>query len=136
MEEVAKIKFLKWAVVGLVIAILTLTILEFPAPIGFETRPQDNVSLVWLGLFIIILITEIASLVFIFKKPNLGGKLGIAAAFLNTLQVVADQAHLMQPETAPFGYLLLEDTVVIASVALAYFSWRVIVGSKSINPIT
>ncbi len=31
----------------------------------------------------------------------------------------------MQPEVAPFGYSVLEGTVVIASLALAYFSWLV-----------
>jgi hypothetical protein len=31
----------------------------------------------------------------------------------------------MQPEVAPFGYAVLEGMVVLASLALAYFSWRV-----------
>jgi hypothetical protein len=49
----------------------------------------------------------------------------MVAAILNILQVVADQAHLMQPEIAPFGYLLLEDAVVLASLTLGFSSWRV-----------
>ncbi len=136
MEESSKIKFSKRAVIGLVIVIFMLTVLEFPAPIGFETRPQNNVSLVWLVLFLVILITEIASMVLVFKKPNFGGKLGFIAALLNMLQVIADQSHLMQPEVASFGYLLLEDAVVVASIVLAYFSWKVIIGSKSTYSIT
>lgn len=132
MEATSEFKFSKRAVVGLVAVILILTALEFPAPIGFETRPQGNVSLIWLIFFLVILVTEIAAAALVFKKPGIGGKLGIIAAVLNVLQVIADQTHLMQPEIAPFGYLILEDSVAVASIALAYFSWKVI----SINSTT
>jgi hypothetical protein len=113
----------KRAVLGAVIVILILTVLEFPPPIGFETRPQSNVSIIWLAFFIVILIVEIATIPVIYRRPSVGGGLGILAAILNISQVLADQARLMQPEVAPFGYSILEGMVVIASVALAYFSW-------------
>ena len=113
----------KRAVLGAVIVILILTVLEFPPPIGFETRPQSNVSIIWLAFFIVILIVEIATIPVIYRRPSVGAGLGILAAILNILQVLADQAHLMQPEVATFGYSILEGMVVIASVALAYFSW-------------
>ena len=113
----------KRAVLGAVIVILILTVLEFPPPIGFETRPQSNVSVFWLAFFIVILIVEIATIPVIYRRPSVGGGLGILAAILNISQVLADQAHLMQPEVAPLGYAVLEGMVVIASLALAYFSW-------------
>jgi len=113
----------KRAVLGAVIVILILTVLEFPPPIGFETRPQSNVSVFWLAFFIVILIVEIATIPVIYRRPSVGAGLGILAAILNILQVFADQAHLMQPEVAPFGYSILEGMVVIASLALTYFSW-------------
>ena len=113
----------KRAVLGAVIVILILTVLEFPPPIGFETRPQSNVSIFWLAFFIVILIVEIATIPVIYRRPSVGAGLGILAAILNILQVFADQVHLMQPEVAPFGYSILEGMVVIASLALAYFSW-------------
>jgi len=113
----------KRAVLGAIIVILVLTVLEFPPPIGFETRPQSSVSIIWLTFFIAILIVEIATVPMIYRRPGVGGGLGILAAVLNILQVLADQAHLMQPEVAPLGYSILEGTVVIASLALAYFSW-------------
>jgi hypothetical protein len=113
----------KRAVLGAVIVILILTVLEFPPPVGFETRPQSNVSFFWLAFFIVILIVEIATIPVIYGRPSVGAGLGILAAILNISQVFADQAHLMQPEVAPFGYSILEGMVVIASVALAYFSW-------------
>jgi hypothetical protein len=113
----------KRAVLGAVIVILALTVLEFPPPLGFETRPQSNVSIFWLAFFIVILIVEVATIPVIYTSPSVGGGLGILAAVLNILQVLADQAHLMQPEVAPLGYSILEGMVVIASVALAYFSW-------------
>lgn len=116
----------KKIILGAVIAILLLTVLEFPAPIGFETRPQSGVSLFWLVFFVIIAITELATIPLIFKKPIVGAWLGVLAGFLNILQVIADQAHLMQPERAPFGYTLLEYTVSIASLVLIYFSWSII----------
>jgi hypothetical protein len=113
----------KRAVLGAIIVILVLTVLEFPPPIGFETRSQSNVSIIWLAFFILILILEIAAIPAIYRRPSVGGGFGILAAGLNILQVLADQAHLMQPEVAPLGYSILEGMVVIASVGLAYFSW-------------
>jgi hypothetical protein len=98
--------------------------LEFPPPIGFETRPQTDVSLFWLFFFLVILITEIAAIPLILKRPSLGRKFAIVAAFLNILQVIADQAHLMQPEIAPLGYSILEGMVVAASLVLIYFSLK------------
>ena len=95
---------MKMAVVVCVTAILIITVLEFPPPIGFETRPQSDVSPFWLVLFIVILIGEIAAIPTVYKRPKIGGVFGILAAALNILQVLADQNHLMQPEVAPFGY--------------------------------
>ena len=108
--------------VGAVIAILILTVLEFPPPVGFETRPQSDVSPFWLLFFIAILVVEIAAMPLIFRRARLGAELGILASVLNILQVIADQAHLMQPEVAPLSYSMLEGSVVIASAALAYFA--------------
>ncbi len=116
---------IKKAVVGSVVLILILTVLEFPPPIGFETRPQSDVSSFWLVFFIGILIVEIATMPLIYKRPSIGRGFGVAAAFLNIIQVIADQAHLMQPEVAPFSYSILEGMVVIASLAMAYFSLAV-----------
>ena len=116
----------KWGIFASIITILVLTVLEFPAPVGFETRPQGDVSLFWLLFFLIILVTEIAALVLVLKFPKLGAKLGIIAAILNILQVVADQLHLMQPEVATLGYSLLEGSVALVSIVLAYFSWKII----------
>jgi hypothetical protein len=118
-------------VVVAIVAILFLTALEFPPPIGFETRPQDNVSYFWLAFFLVILIVELATLVTIYWRPNVGGTLGILAGILNILQVIADQTHMMQPEVAPFGYLVLEDMVVLASLVLVYFSWRIVSGAAT-----
>jgi hypothetical protein len=115
----------KMGVVGAIAMILIITILEFPAPIGFETRPQTNVSIFWLFFFLSILITEIAAIPLIFKRSGLGWKFGIVAAILNILQVIADLAHLMQPETAPVGYVALELTVVAVSLILIYFCLKV-----------
>jgi hypothetical protein len=115
----------KRVVLGAIIVILVLTVLEFPPPIGFETRPQSSVSVIWLAFFILILIVEIATIPVVYTTPSVGGGLGMLAAVLNILQVLADQAHLMQPEVAPLGYSILEGMVVIASLALAYFSWMV-----------
>lgn len=89
------------------IAILVFTVLEFPPPIGFETRPQSNVSPIWLVLFLAIVISEIATMILIFKQPSLGAKLAVAAGSLNILQIIAGQMHLMQPEVALLGYSLL-----------------------------
>jgi hypothetical protein len=121
-----EINIYKWFIIASVVSILILTVLEFPAPIGFEVRPQDHVSRYWLFLFLAILISEISSASFIFKKPKLGAQLGILAAILNILQIVADQLHLMQPEIAPFGYYLLENTVGVFSIFLGYLSWKVL----------
>ena len=107
-----------------IILIFILTVLEFPAPLGFETRPQGDVSLFWLAFFLIILI-EIATIPLIFKSPKIGSIFGLVAGILNIFQVIADQMHLMQPEVAPLGYSLLEGGVVIISLALIYFSWKV-----------
>jgi hypothetical protein len=112
-------------VLGAIIAILIITVLEFPPPVGFETRPQNDVSIIWLAFFLAILISDIATIPLIFRQPRLGWKFAMAAGILNILLVVADQAHLMQPEAAPLGYSLLEGAAVVASLALAYFAWNV-----------
>lgn len=124
------LKQAKRGVLGAVIAILILTILEFPAPIGFETRPQVGVSMFWLIFFLMILITELAAIPLIFKRPKLGAKLAICAAILNILQISADQLHLMQPEVASLGYNLLEYSVGICSLILIYLAWNV---NKSVS---
>lgn len=98
-------KTAKKGVLGSILVILILTILEFPAPIGFETRLQTNVSLFWLLLFVLIFVSEILAMFLVAKHPILGGRLGILAAILNIFQVIADQLHLMQPEVAPLGYV-------------------------------
>jgi hypothetical protein len=121
--------FSKWGVVGSVIAILILTVLEFPPPIGFETRPQNDVSMLWLMLFLAIVVAEIASIPLIFKRPKLGAKFAFAAGGLNILQILADQFHLMQPEVAPLAYSLLEYSVGILSIVLIYFAWDVTRGT-------
>ncbi len=120
----------KWWVVGAVIAILIVTVLEFPPPVGFETRPQSDVSPLWLLLFLAILISEIATIPLILKRPALGWKFGVTAGVLNILQVIADQAHLMQSEVAPLGYSILEGTVAVVSLALIYFSLQVKQGNR------
>lgn len=112
----------KRAVLGAVLAILVLTVLEFPPPIGFETRPQNDVSMAWLVFFLVILVVDIVTVPLVYRRPRIGGVVGPLAALLNIVQVIADQAHLMQPEVAPLGYSVLEGLVVVASVALAYFS--------------
>lgn len=126
MAEVKSIdKKVKIGIIGCIIAIVILTILEFPAPIGFETRPQNNVSMGWLLFFLTIVVTEIATIPLILKKPKLGWKFGVVAGVLNIFQVIADQLHLMQPEVAPLGYTLLEFTVAAISVGLIYLSLKV-----------
>ncbi len=117
------ITFAKRAVLGSVVCILVLTVLEFPPPFGFETRPQSDVSFAWLVLFLAILAVEVATVPIAFRRPSLGRTFGMLAAVLNILQVIADQAHLMQPEIAPLDYSILEGLVVIVSLTLAYFSW-------------
>ncbi len=66
--------------------ILLLTVLEFPPPLGFETRPQTNVSPLWLVFFLVILFSEIAALPLLYKRPKPGALLGILAVILNMLQ--------------------------------------------------
>lgn len=107
-----------------IITILILTVLEFPSPIGFETRPQNGVSPLWLILFLAILVTEITAIPLIFKRPKLGFNLAICAGVLNILQIFADQLHLMQPEIAPLGYSLLEYSVGAVSLILIYIAWK------------
>jgi hypothetical protein len=51
----------KRAIFGSVIAIVVLTVLEFPPPIGFETRPQTGVSPVWLVFLVATLVIEVAT---------------------------------------------------------------------------
>lgn len=119
------LKWTKRGVVGSIILILVLTVLEFPPPIGFETRPQDNVSMLWLILFLAILITEIVAIPLIFKRPSLGTKFAISAGILNIIQIFADQLHLMQPEIAPLGYTLLEYLVGVVALVLIYFAWKI-----------
>lgn len=115
-------KLAKWGVIGSVVIILVLTALEFPAPIGFETRSQANVSPFWLLLFLTILLTELAVIFLIFKRPKLGVKLAVVAGVLNIIQVFADQFHLMQPEVASLGYTILELSVGVVSLVLIYFA--------------
>lgn len=112
--------------VGSIFVILILTFLEFPKPMGFETRSQDNVSRLWLLLFMAILICEIAAMILVFRRPGTGARLAIVAAGLNIFQIVADQTHMMQPEVAPLGYALLEYSVGIVSLGLIYFAWKVL----------
>jgi hypothetical protein len=117
----------RWARHGVlwsVAAILVLTAWEFPPPVGFETRPQGDVSMFWLLFFLLILLAEVSTIPLVFMRPALGRAFAFVAAALNIVRVVADQAHLMQPEVAPLGYSLLEGAVVVASLALAYFAWR------------
>lgn len=124
-KNIINLKFAKRGVFGSVVAILIITLMEFPPPIGFETRPQTGVSIYWLFFFLVILITEIVAMPLIFKHPNLGWKFGVLAGTFNILQVIADQTHLMQPEVASLGYSMLEGAVVLASMALIYFSLEV-----------
>lgn len=118
-------KWAKKSIIGAIIVILILTLFEFPAPIGFETRPQNNVSIAWLFFFLVIVITEIATIPFILKKPRQGAKLGVLAGILNIMQVIADQLHLMQPEVASLQYSLLEGAVAVVSLVLIYLSLKV-----------
>jgi hypothetical protein len=125
LSKTLKPSVAKMGVVGTIIFILLVTVLEFPAPVGFETRSQTGVSIFWLFFFLVILITEIAAIPLIYKRPVLGKKFGIVAATFNILQVIADQMHLMQPEVATLGYSALEGIVLLASIILIYFSLKV-----------
>ncbi|MHB1261016.1 MAG: hypothetical protein ACYC2H_04795 [Thermoplasmatota archaeon] len=124
----------KGLVVATIALMLYLTALQFPPPIGFESRPQDDVSLMWLGLFGVILVSELATGALIHARPRVGAALGLAAAVLNVLQVIADQAHLMQPEVAPLAYRLLEDLVALLAVALGLLCWRVWTDERAGEP--
>lgn len=107
-----------------IVLILVITVLELPAPVGFETRPQDHVSLWWLALFGATVLAEILTLRLVRSRSALGAKLGILVGLLNIAMVVADQLHLMQPEVATTIYIMLEDGVVLISLVLLYASWR------------
>ncbi|HEX5351750.1 MAG TPA: hypothetical protein VFW58_08990 [Trichococcus sp.] len=115
------LKSAKNGIIISIVCILILTVLELPAPIGIETRPQNDVSLFWLLLFLVILISEFAAALLIFKKPKIGANLAIIAGVLNIFQIIADQLHLMQLEIAPFVYTLLEYSVCFFALVLIYF---------------
>lgn len=123
------IKTAKRAVSATIILILILTVLEFPAPIGFETRAQDGVSKLWLLLFFAIVVSESVAMIQVFKRPRTGALLAVFAAILNLLQIVADLTHMMQPETAPWNYVALELSVGLLALFLIYFSREVLRGS-------
>jgi hypothetical protein len=98
----------------------------FPPPVGIETRPQSNVSLVWLAYFFVVLIIEITTIPSHIQRSSLGGVIGILTAILYILFVVADQARLLQPEVVtPLSYSILQSVIVIGSITFAYFSWAV-----------
>ncbi|MFA6459315.1 MAG: hypothetical protein WCV79_02890 [Candidatus Paceibacterota bacterium] len=124
-NSIINLKWAKRGVVGSIVATLIITALEFPPPIGFETRPQDNVSLLWLAYFFVILIAEISAIPLIYKRPKLGAYFAITAAVLNIIFVIADQTHLLQPEVATTLYSIIEGVGVIVSVTLVYFAWKV-----------
>lgn len=124
-----KIKTAQRAVSATIILILVLTVLEFPAPIGFETRPQTGVSKLWLLLFLAIVVSESVAMIRVFKRPRTGARLAILAAVLNLLQIVADLTHMMQPEIAPWNYVALELSVGFLAFLLIYFSREVLRGS-------
>lgn len=128
MSQSNRILNLKWAkrgVVGSIVATLIISALEFPPPIGFETRPQNEVSLFWLAYFFVILIAEITAILIIYKKPKLGVFFAITSAILNILFVIADQIHLLQPEVATPLYSAIEFVGVIVSILLIYFALKV-----------
>lgn len=70
----------------------------FPPPVGIETRPQSNVSLVWLAYFFVVLIIEITTIPYHIQRSCLGGVIGILTAILYILFVVSDHGRLLQPE--------------------------------------
>jgi hypothetical protein len=115
----------KRPVIAAVLMILILTFLGFPPLVGIETRPRSNVSTIWLAYFVFVLIVETSTIPMIYRRPSLGGRLGILAASLNILFVLAGQVRLLQPEVASLSYSVLQSMTVIASLALAYFSCTV-----------
>ncbi|MFA5919450.1 MAG: hypothetical protein WC800_07940 [Candidatus Nanopelagicaceae bacterium] len=121
-----KAKTAKRAVSATIILILVLTVLEFPAPIGFESRPQVGVSKLWLLLFFAIVLSESVAMIQIFKRPRFGALLAIGAGVLNLIQIIADLTHMMQPESAPWSYVALELSVGLLSLLLIYFSRQVL----------
>jgi len=124
-ESILNLKWAKRGVVGSIIATLIITALEFPPPIGFETRPQNNVSLLWLAYFFVILIIEISAIPLIYKRPKLGAYFAIIAAVFNIFFVIADQIHLLQPEVATPLYSMIEGIGAVVSIVLIYFAWKV-----------
>jgi len=124
-NSILNLTWAKRGVVGSVIATLIITALEFPPPIGFETRPQNNVSLLWLAYFFIILIAEICAIPLIYKSPKLGAYFAMTAVVLNILFIIADQIHLLQPEVATPIYSAIEGTGAVVSIVLFYFAWKV-----------
>lgn len=117
----------RWSIAGIV----ALTVLELPPPIGFETRPQDNVSPVWLLLFLAILLSELTAAVLIHRRPHPAAGLAMTAAVLNLAQVAADQLHLLQPESASPGYTALELAVASLSLCLLVCGWMVSRGATA-----
>lgn len=124
-SDIINLKWAKRGVVGSIVANLIITALEFPPPIGFETRPQDNVSLLWLAYFVVVLIAEISAIPLIYKHPKLGAYFAIISAVLNIFFIIADQSHLLQPEVATPLYSAIEMAGAVVSIALVYFAWKV-----------
>lgn len=124
-DNILNLKWAKRGVAGSIVATLIITALEFPPPIGFETRPQDDVSIIWLSYFFVILVLEIIAIPLIYKKPRIGSLFAIISAVLNIFFVIADQLHLLQPEIATLLYSSIEGAGVIVSVVLIYFAWKV-----------
>ncbi len=122
MNRVWGHKSAKRGVVVSIVIILVLTVLEFPKPIGFETRSQSNVSRGWLILFFAIIACELIALLRIRRRSKMGARFAFIAGVLNLFQIFADQTHMMQPQVASRGYTLLEYAVGIASLGLIYFS--------------
>ena len=78
--------------------------------------------MLWLILFLAILVSEIAAASLVFKKTKLAIKFAIIAGVLNIAQIIADLFHLMQPEVAPFSYVVLELSVGFLSLLYIYFA--------------
>lgn len=119
-------KSAKRGVIVSIFVILVLTFLEMPKPLGFETRPQDNVSKSWLILFFVILAVEILAMIRIQRHAKMSARMAIIAAVLNIFQVYADQTHMMQPQVPSHTYTLIEYAVVLVSLGLIYFSLGVL----------